>query len=307
LDLSSSKRSIANMSDCQDDFTEEWTRHVDDLKDILCAKIFTTRLTEHLAKFSRINPNDEMWRFMYKNLTRMAVIVKMLGYVRDDQTLRNTESHEPLFRPQFLLNHEMLQEMNSDQHGAYLMINQKKGVIIRAGSASSKFGHPDKNRTSDKGRINGHIAASMKQSNSVLYNSYPHKDSQYKIPNLQKGLWQDLAFIPALRFKDEDKVRVQSLFDWEENVLHFLDARKPIGCRTLEDKKHRLICYLFETTLQLCLSPFDNISQNPGCESFALVWDGGYEDVDMNIYTRSEDTDAVEIEEEEDDTVNLCE
>ena len=101
------------MSDCQDDFTEEWTRHVDDLKDTLCAKIFTARLTEHLAKFSRINPNDEMWRFMYKNLTRMAVIVKMLGYVRDDQTLRNTESHEPLFRPQFLLNHEMLQEMNS--------------------------------------------------------------------------------------------------------------------------------------------------------------------------------------------------
>lgn len=75
----------------------------------------------------------------------------------------------------------------------------------------------------------------------------------------------------------------------------------------MEDKKHRLICYLFETRLQLCLSPFDNISQNPGCESFALVWDGGYEDVDMNVYARSEDTDAVEIEEEEDDIVDLCE
>lgn len=50
--------------------------------------------------------------------------------------------------------------------------------------------------------------------------------------------------------------------------------------------------------MQLCLRPSDNISSNPGCEAFALVYDKGYDDVDMNLgeQTLTEDIDIVEFE-----------
>jgi len=106
----------------------------------------------------------------------------------------------------------------------------------------------------------------------MFYMFYPNELSPYKT-NLARGVFQDLEFIGALRFRDEYKRKVQDLFQWDVRVLKFLDRRKPKGCETLEDKKHRLLCYLFETTLQMCLNPFDNISENPGCEAFCSVWD----------------------------------
>jgi len=50
----------------------------------------------------------------------------------------------------------------------------------------------------------------------------------------------------------------------------------------LSDKKHRLICYFFESIVQMLLSPLGNILCNPGCESFSLIFDEGY-DNNVNI------------------------
>jgi hypothetical protein len=50
--------------------------------------------------------------------------------------------------------------------------------------------------------------------------------------------------------------------------------------------------------MHLCLRPSDNISSNPGCEAFALVYDKGYDDVDMYLAekTLTEDIDIVKLD-----------
>jgi len=65
--------------------------------------------------------------------------------------------------------------------------------------------------------------------------------------------------------------------------VHVVERRNPSGCETLKDKKHRIVCYLCEMVMQLCLRPSDNISSDPGCEAFALVYDKGYDDVNMYL------------------------
>ena len=47
-------------------------------------------------------------------------------------------------------------------------------------------------------------------------------------------------------------------------------------------KKYRLVYYFFESIMQCCLSPLDNVSANPGCECFTLKYDGGF-DLNVNI------------------------
>ena len=155
--------------------------------------------------------------------------------------------------------------------------------MYRVGMASNKFGHKNK-MGKGKGRFNGHEYASKQRSNSVFYNAYPHQDSSHKINGVQKGVFQDLEFVPALSFRHENREHVQELFDWDDDVITMLNKRRPSGCKTLSDKKHRLVCYLFESTMQMCLSPTNNLSQNPGCEAFSHVWDEGYEEINMNAY-----------------------
>ena len=72
----------------------------------------------------------------------------------------------------------------------------------------------------------------------------------------------------GFRFTD---VHVQEHFDWDDDVITMLNKRRPSGCRTLGDKKHQLVCYLFESTMQIC-------------EEFSHVWDEGYEEINMDEY-----------------------
>ena len=44
------------------------------------------------------------------------------------------------------------------------------------------------------------------------------------------------------------------------------------GYVILEDKKHYLVYYLFETVIRLCLSTIDNVSKNPGYKYFCSGW-----------------------------------
>ena len=75
---------------------------------------------------------------------------------------------------------------------------------------------------------------------------------------------------------------IQDLFHWDADVNDHLNVRKPRGCVTLEDKKHRLLCYFFESTVQTLLSPLNNVSRNSGCETFSLIFNEGY-DENINI------------------------
>ena len=132
--------------------------------------------------------------------------------------------------------------------------------------------------------------------NSKLYTFYPHRESPYQIETIAKGTFDDLEFCPAFRFRDNDKVAVQSLFRFDDVVLAFLAKRSPNGCATIEDKKHRFVCYLLETTLQLCLAPDDDLSENPGCECFSMVRDCGMvNERDMADYLQQDSIEVLNV------------
>ena len=186
------------------------------------------------------------------NMDRVSVLFMMLDYVRSRNTLKLTMESETLFSPNFINNHDSLSEDQADQHGCYVVFDGNRGIAIRAGMASNKFGHKNK-MGKGRGRYNGHKYASKQRSNSVFYNAYPHQDSSHKINGVQKGVFQDLDFVPALKFLHEKREHVKELFDWDDDVITMLNKRRPSGCKTISDKKHRLVCYLFESTMQMCL------------------------------------------------------
>ena len=104
---------------------------------------------------------------------------------------------------------------------------------------------------------------------------------------MARGFFNDLQFAGALRHKDKDKAGVQCAFDWKSDVLNYLENKNTTGCNTMLDKKHRLICCSFETSLGLCLYPLDNVLENPGCECFCGCW-GVASEVDDSIVNNME-------------------
>tara|TARA_B110000971_G_C19739586_1_gene376856 strand:+ start:116 stop:352 length:237 start_codon:yes stop_codon:yes gene_type:complete len=66
---------------------------------------------------------------------------------------------------------------------------------------------------------------------------------------------------PCLEFKQEEFI---------------LDARKTPGAGdSLEEKKHRMVCYFFEKLFDLMMGIHQNLSSNPGFECFVGKWGGG--------------------------------
>ena len=51
-------------------------------------------------------------------------------------------------------------------------------------------------------------------------------------------------------------------------MIAYLNSR--LGDRDISYKKHRLVCYFFETIQELCLAPRDNVSSSVGFESFTI-------------------------------------
>lgn len=271
---------ILNCKDQGDIFLQSSLSNILSLQDDLLKKMIENRLAIHLNKYQKINIGDQEWRFIFANIGRVSVILKMLQYIKQNNTLKSTRENETLLSPTFMQKHESLLDSHATQHGCYLIFDPNRGIAIGAGMASNKFGHDSKNGQHD-GEYNLHKYASKQKSSSLFYTAYPHVDSPYKIDDLQRGVFQDLEFVPVIRFQHEHRENIQSLFEWDEDVVQMLEKRKPPGCKTIIDKKHILVCYLLESTLQMCLSPIDNLTENAGCEFFSSTHDKGYEEIDI--------------------------
>eukprot|EP00979_Chaetoceros_neogracilis_P003733 scaffold656_cov271-Chaetoceros_neogracile.AAC.43 len=60
-------------------------------------------------------------------------------------------------------------------------------------------------------------------------------------------------------------------------MVVYLNSR--LGDKDLRYKKHRLVCYFFETIQELCLAPKgrDNVSSSLGFESFIIKINSGFD------------------------------
>jgi len=92
------------------------------------------------------------------------------------------------------------------------------------------------------------------------------EDGLSALRGLQRGKWSDLKIVTGVRWAKEDRENVVGLFQWNQDVLGGLQRNRTRG--TLMDKKERMVAYLFETVLGLCIVNSKNISSNPSFESF---------------------------------------
>ena len=97
-----------------------------------------------------------------------------------------------------------------------------------------------------------------------------------KLSNNTYPINETIEIFPVFRFKESKKSAIQDLFYWDTYVHNYLNLRKRRGCVTLEDKKHRLLCYFFDSTVETLTNILSNVSGNPGCEIFSLIFNKGW-------------------------------
>ena len=190
-------------------------------------------------------------------------------YLREDQNLSLFKSDDDLFKIDFHNRVEALvddsgENINdrSKERGVYLYIDQTCNWIIHAGCTCTSFGQRHKEH------VKGAKLDAEKSKESTLYCSYPHSDIEVQgaLATLQRGKWSDLQMVTGVRWAKEDKQSVVDLFVWDRNVLGGLNRNKMKA--SLLDKQEKMVAYLFETVLGLCIAGSKNISSNPSFESF---------------------------------------
>ena len=126
--------------------------------------------------------------------------------------------------------------------------------------------------TSFQQRYNGHTRSARletdKSRKSILYWRYPHTlvEIDKGLENIQWGTWFDLKLVFGVRWTKKYRKQIIDLFEWDETVLTSLQNNKSIG--SIVDKKERMVSYLFETMLGLCIALSSNVSSNPSFECF---------------------------------------
>ena len=119
------------------------------------------------------------------------------------------------------------------------------------------------------GHPKGSKLANEKHRNNQFYCSYPSLCAQDKvIENLRKGWFSDIEFFPGIIFSERNKNDVQEILEFDSHIEAYLE--KSMTNKSLQYKKHRLVCYLFETVLALCIAPDENVSSSLGFESFFM-------------------------------------
>ena len=215
-----------------------------------------------------ISPSHFTVRWMEKNVSRAATILKLHGVIKNDSHLAFTQLCDSLFNK----GAAMCEEFGHNEHenekikriGAYLMRDSLRDHLIRGGSTSTSFSQ----------RLHEHYKASKlttaASKESRLYGSYPSSDAKAEdkeaTPCKQLGTWGDIKTSMAVGWTKDKSEMIKELFEWDEVTMKRLEKNR--ANLTMEKKQERMLVYLFETVLQLSLSPANNISSNPGYEIF---------------------------------------
>ena len=258
---------IGTLSDKDDTFKESMANNLESLKvDVLTSHHLLPRygslMTEHC-----ISPTHFTMKFMELNMGRAAAILKMHGYAKKTEDLDFTSLSDSLLKSN--LECEIFDCADGNEHaktriGAYLMTDSVRNITIRAGSTASSF----------LNRLVDHRKAALLTNSipkrSVLYSSYPSKRAtiQNKSEGCcdARGSWNQIKTSMAVGWDKDKSEELKKLFVWDECIMKGLERNN--AKLTMQKKQERMLVYLFETVLHLCLSPSENISSNPGHELF---------------------------------------
>ncbi len=84
--------------------------------------------------------------------------------------------------------------------------------------------------------------------------------------------------VTGVRFSSDLKEKVAEMFFWDEHVERQLKQKEQRSSTSppMKELKNRMVCYFFEKMFDLMMSDENNLSSNPGFESFLGKWDGGH-------------------------------
>ena len=181
--------------------------------------------------------------------------------------IRTRNENDCLLRQDAVSIAELVNDMNGNEVGSYMYIFAPEGGVLqqwrRVGSAAVGL----------KKRGNEHFKASLQKSDqdrvSTFYRTFPHKECERRKTADFEGYFQDLQQRVGISYHKDNLQRVIELFHWSETILSYLEATK--HKLTMTEKKHRMICYFFESVLQLCLDTTLNVSKSIGNELFLGV------------------------------------
>ena len=268
---------ITNLLHRSDEEKNNWKDNLGALENDTLRKILMSQLSTHLTCTGNNDEdvNHPIWEWAFSNLGQVAAILKMNKMVKNDATLGLCDSDDGLFQPSFVQNHEMFTTVTEKYLGTYLAMDKNHGYFVRVGSAAIGC---------DKRTLVGHVKGSKQMTQddgwSKFYSYYPDKSSPSIIESIRRGWFSDIQFSPGIIFSEENRQSVHALFRWDDNIVAYLDTRQ--RARTLGYKKHRMVCYLLETALELCLEPKHNVSSSLGFESFIIKINKGFGGDELN-------------------------
>ena len=208
-----------------------------------------------------------VWSSFASKLKKIAAIMILSYHITDyDNSMTRSDEEDPLSKEiMFTSVDKMIKNsLCSDFDGNYLCLDSRRALIIRSGTANSGM----------KRRWKEHVSSSMlnneKDKRSKFYLPYPNKNCiEENLPSkeLTKGNFQQIEQLMGIGFIKRNMSRIINLFDWETNEEEKLNTLSMNSkAMTMNDRKYRHLCYLFELAYGICIAPKYNISSNPGCE-----------------------------------------
>ena len=205
--------------------------------------------------------------FIEDEIKKISAMMIMSGHIVEHNDLKFRNDDKCILSQKH--NFIPASSIDKDLDGNYLCFDQKRFLIFRSGTAEVGM----------KRRWKEHIQGSMRiffiNRNNRFYSSYTHINCvENNLPNEDDtmGTFQQIEQLVGIGIKRDQLTSVNSLFLWSDEELTALDNLKGAATRdTIEDKKYKHICYLFEIAYALSIECRRNISANPGCE-----WQLGY-------------------------------
>ena len=264
---------------------EEWVRNTTNLMSLVpmssvistedkdkankLAQHLTARFREHKSqKVLAARRNHWSMKFASKNLAVNAALMVLSNHVKKDIARLSEEDS--------LLSGDIskFQECSlvPEQHGAYLYYDKNNEVFIRSGKVTNR---------GFKVRDDEHrLAAKSMTSKSRFYALYPSTSSQRANIRGTRGVFENLVQLVGSSFKPLSPDAMNLNRDWKDGGLLILSDKEKecisesSAGKTQIQKFHNICAYQLELSYDLAISPLNNVSQNPGFESFLGIVNG---------------------------------
>ena len=251
---------------------EEIVEHADKI-----GRMLRKRLGKHIRTkiADSTKHNHPALLFVQANLNRFAALLCFFKQNRRCNRVLNSKS--------CLLEHPsrggFLPATDVTLEGSYLHYSNEELQWIRSGKAVGSDSSSPINGLVYRNE-QGHMKKAMVSTlldGECFYTLYPSRLNTSQLPN-KIGHFEDLTQYCGFSFRRENDLEGltstdegKCMFDWSVYINH-LDRSKLGGLKTLREKQLTVIGYFFELCYDICLSPSQNVSNNPGFESIIGVF-----------------------------------